>query len=99
MKHFNLQDWFGSIDIYLFDQLLKERISPPMKILDAGCGSGRNLNYFFKTGFDVCGVDQSPEAIAQSDRWRRNLHPISLLIIFASSLSRLFRLRIPILMW
>src|SRR5438445_13060576 len=65
MKQFNLQDWFGSIDIYLFDQLLKGRISPPMKILDAGCGSGRNLNYFFKTGFDVCGVDQSPEAIAQ----------------------------------
>jgi tellurite methyltransferase len=65
MSQLSLQDWFGSIDIYLFDQLLKERIVPPMKVLDAGCGSGRNLVYFFRTGFDVCGVDQSPEAITQ----------------------------------
>jgi tellurite methyltransferase len=65
MSQLSLQDWFGSIDIYLFDQLLKERIVPPMKVLDAGCGSGRNLAYFFRTGFDVCGVDQSPEAITQ----------------------------------
>jgi tellurite methyltransferase len=65
MNQLSLQDWFGSIDIYLFDQLLKERIVPPMKVLDAGCGSGRNLAYFFRTGFDVFGVDQSPEAITQ----------------------------------
>ena len=36
-----------------------------MKLLDAGCGGGRNLTYFFKTGFDVSGVDQSPAAIAE----------------------------------
>lgn len=61
----DLQDWFGSIDIYLFDQLLKGRLVPGMRLLDAGCGGGRNLNYFLKSGFDVCGIDQSPEAIAQ----------------------------------
>lgn len=61
----NLQDWFGGIDIYLFDLLLKSRITPEMKLLDAGCGGGRNLTYFFKTGFDVAGVDQSPAAIAE----------------------------------
>ncbi len=60
----NLQEWFGSIDIYLFDQLLKGRLTPNLKILDAGCGDGRNLNYFLKSGFDICGVDQSAEAIA-----------------------------------
>ena len=65
MSQLNLQDWFGSIDIYLFDQLLKERIVPPMRVLDAGGGSGRNLPYFFRTGFHVCAVDQSPEAITQ----------------------------------
>jgi tellurite methyltransferase len=62
----DLQNWFGSIDIYLFDQLLKGRFVPGMRLLDAGCGGGRNLNYFLKSGFDVCGVDQSPEAIAQA---------------------------------
>jgi len=60
----NLQEWFGSIDIYLFDQLLKGRLTPNLKILDAGCGDGRNLNYFLKSGLDICGVDQSAEAIA-----------------------------------
>src|SRR5438128_6387081 len=61
----NLHDWFGSIDIYLFDQLLKGRITPQMKLLDAGCGGGRNLIYFLKSGFDICGVDQSAESIGQ----------------------------------
>ena len=45
-----IQEQFGQIDIYLFDQLLKGRISPGMRILDAGCGSGRNLVYFLREG-------------------------------------------------
>ena len=61
----NLREWFGGIDIYLFDLLLKGRITPEMKLLDAGCGGGRNLTYFFKAGFDVSGVDQSAPAIAE----------------------------------
>jgi SAM-dependent methyltransferase len=65
MTSLNLQDWFGGIDIYLFDLLLKGRITSDMKVLDAGCGGGRNLTYFFRTGFDVSGVDQSAAAIAQ----------------------------------
>jgi tellurite methyltransferase len=64
----NLQDWFGQIDIYVFDQLLKGRFFPGMRILDAGCGSGRNLVYFLRSGYDVCGVDGSEEAIAQTRR-------------------------------
>lgn len=34
-----------------------------MKILDAGCGFGRNLVYFLNEGYDVFGVDQDAEAI------------------------------------
>ena len=59
----NLQQQFGSIDIYLFDQLLKGRLTPGMRILDAGCGGGRNLVYFMRNGFKVFGVDRSSEAI------------------------------------
>ena len=58
-----LQKQFGQIDIYLFDQLLRGRISPGMKIFDAGCGSGRNLVYLFRQGYDICGVDADPQAI------------------------------------
>jgi tellurite methyltransferase len=60
----NLQKEFGSIDIYLFDQLLRGRIAPGMRIFDAGCGYGRNLVYLMNEGYDVFGVDQDPQAIA-----------------------------------
>jgi tellurite methyltransferase len=60
----NLQELFGAIDIYLFDQLLKGRIAPGMRILDAGCGSGRNLVYLLNEGYEVYGVDQDPRASA-----------------------------------
>lgn len=60
----SLQEQFGGIDVYLFDQLLKGRLDKGMRILDAGCGSGRNLVYFMREGFDVCAVDTSPDAVA-----------------------------------
>ena len=58
-----IQEQFGQIDIYLFDQLLKGRISPGMRILDAGCGSGRNLVYFLREGYDVYAVDPDARAV------------------------------------
>ena len=61
----NLQEWLGGIDIYLFDQLLKGRITPAMRLLDAGCGGGRNLIYFFRSGYEVSGVDDSNKSIRQ----------------------------------
>jgi tellurite methyltransferase len=61
----DLQEMFGSIDIYLFDQLLKGRLEPGMSLLDAGCGNGRNLIYFMRNGYSVFGVDHSPSAISQ----------------------------------
>ncbi|HTM48156.1 MAG TPA: class I SAM-dependent methyltransferase [Bryobacteraceae bacterium] len=63
MSMLALQDQFGQIDIYLFDQLLKGRISPGMRILDAGCGSGRNLVYFLRAGYDVYAADSDPQSV------------------------------------
>ncbi len=54
----------GPIDIYLFDQILRGRITSGMRVLDAGCGRGRNLHYLLASGFDVSGVDSDPRAIA-----------------------------------
>ena len=71
----NLQEQFGGIDVYLFDQLLKGRFDPGMRILDAGCGSGRNLVYFLREGFDVCGVDTSPDAVEHVRVLARTLAP------------------------
>jgi 2-polyprenyl-3-methyl-5-hydroxy-6-metoxy-1,4-benzoquinol methylase len=58
-----LADQFGGIDIYLFDQLLRGNIAPGMRILDAGCGSGRNLVYLLREGYECYGVDGSVEAV------------------------------------
>jgi SAM-dependent methyltransferase len=52
-----VEEQFGQIDIYLFDQLLKGRIVPGMRILDAGCGGGRNIVYFLREGYEVYGAD------------------------------------------
>ena len=54
---------FGDIDIYLFDQLLRGRIRDGMRVLDAGCGEGRNLVWLLRAGFDVRGVDESAVAV------------------------------------
>lgn len=58
-----LNKLLGSIDIYLLDQVLKGRFSKDMKILDAGCGEGRNAVYFINGGYQVFGVDQNQTAI------------------------------------
>ncbi|MBW1294206.1 class I SAM-dependent methyltransferase [Aquimarina litoralis] len=58
-----LQTLLGNIDIYLLDQILKERYTETDKILDAGCGSGRNLHWFYNNGFDLYGVDKETESI------------------------------------
>ncbi|MGZ3751498.1 MAG: class I SAM-dependent methyltransferase [Mucilaginibacter sp.] len=57
-----LQQNFGNIDIYLFDQLLKGTYDECKKVLDVGCGGGRNMVYFLQNGFDVYGVDPNKEA-------------------------------------
>jgi tellurite methyltransferase len=58
-----LRDQFGDIDIYVFDQLLRGRIAPGMRIIDAGCGSGRNLVYLLRGGYDVAGCDRDHNAV------------------------------------
>ena len=71
----DLQQQFGQIDIYLFDQLLRGRIRPGMRVLDTGCGSGRNLVYFLREGYEVFGVDTDPNAIECTSRLAASLAP------------------------
>jgi tellurite methyltransferase len=66
---------FGQIDIYLFDQLLRGRITRGMTVLDAGCGAGRNLVYLLRAGFDVFAADGDPAAIDSVRRLAARLAP------------------------
>ena len=66
---------FGNLDIYVFDQLLRGRIAPGMRVFDAGCGGGRNLVYLLGHGYDVCANDADPNAIAQVRALASSLSP------------------------
>ena len=70
-----LQALFGAIDIYLFDQLFKGAFDDRRRVLDAGCGSGRNLPYFLTRGFDVFAADGDPSAAAVTGRLFERLAP------------------------
>jgi ubiquinone/menaquinone biosynthesis C-methylase UbiE len=58
-----LYDYIGETDIYLIDQIMKDRYQPHHKILDSGCGYGRNLHWFLKNNFAIYGVDHNETAI------------------------------------
>ena len=59
----DLRQQFGDIDIYLFDQILRGRFDSRQRVLDAGCGDGRNLVYLLQHGFECYGVDSEPSAV------------------------------------
>ena len=58
-----IQEQFGQIDIYVFDQILRGNIAPRMRVLDAGCGYGRNLVHLLREGCEVFALDQDANAI------------------------------------
>ena len=66
---------FGGIDIYLFDQLLRGRFDDRPRVLDAGCGDGRNLVYFLRACFSCFGVDGDPAAIGRLRQLASRLAP------------------------
>jgi SAM-dependent methyltransferase len=59
----NVQEQFGQIDIYVFDQILRGNIATGMRIVDAGCGYGRNLVHLLREGCEVFAVDANAEAV------------------------------------
>ena len=71
----DLEAEFGGIDIYLFDQALRGRITPRDRIFDGGCGWGRNLVYFLQNGFNCFAVDRDPAAVDAVRGLARRLGP------------------------
>ena len=63
----------GRIDIYVLDQILKGRYAPDAVILDAGCGTGRNLQWFYDNSFSLYGVDANASSIEAAKKKYVNL--------------------------
>jgi ubiquinone/menaquinone biosynthesis C-methylase UbiE len=70
-----LQENFGNIDIYLFDQLLKGTYDDCTKVLDAGCGEGRNLVYFLRNGYEIYAIDPSFKAVDEVKTLAKSIAP------------------------
>jgi SAM-dependent methyltransferase len=58
-----VQEQFGQIDIYVFDQILRGNITGGMRVLDAGCGFGRNLVHLLREGCVVFALDADQAAV------------------------------------
>jgi tellurite methyltransferase len=59
----DLQEQFGQIDIYVFDQILRGNIAAGMTVLDAGCGYGRNLVHLLREGCEVYALDADADGV------------------------------------
>jgi len=70
-----LRAQFGEIDIYLFDQVLRGRFDRRRRVLDAGCGDGRNLRLLLRLGFACFGVDRDPIAVERVRSLAADLAP------------------------
>jgi SAM-dependent methyltransferase len=75
MEITELNRLLGNVDIYLLDQILKGRFTKEMKILDAGCGEGRNAVYFINQGYQIFGIDPNEVAIQYCRYLSRSLNP------------------------
>jgi tellurite methyltransferase len=75
MTYQQLNQELGNIDIYLLDAILKGRFTPGMRLLDTGCGEGRNLHWFIKNNYDAWGCDNNPAAIRMLQYVTRSLNP------------------------
>lgn len=71
----NIQEQFGQIDIYVFDQILRGNIAPGMRIVDAGCGYGRNLVHLLREGCEVFAVDMNAEGVQHVQALAAQLAP------------------------
>ena len=70
-----MQEQFGQIDIYVFDQILRGNIAAGMKVLDAGCGYGRNLVYLLREGAEVFALDADAAGVAHVKALAAELAP------------------------
>ena len=72
MLNKTIRETFEKVDIYLIDQILKNRYDKDELILDAGCGHGRNLKWFYNNKHTFYGVDSNFEGIKRA----KELYPL-----------------------
>jgi len=70
-----VQEQFGQIDIYVFDQILRGNLAAGMTVLDAGCGYGRNLVHLLREGCDIYAFDANAAGVEHVRQLAAELAP------------------------
>jgi len=79
-----LPDWLKKPVPFVVDSLSLFKEHGTQKILDLGCGAGRNSIYLAKEGFDVVGADISRSALKKTKAWSRTEGTQNVAILQAS---------------
>jgi len=54
-------DYFADLPLFRFDtEVLDDVLTPPGRVIDLGCGTGRHVVPLVRRGFEVVGIDLSP---------------------------------------
>ncbi len=69
-----LKSALGNTDIYLIDAILKGYFDPCSRLLDAGCGEGRNLTWFLGQMDAIYGIDLNESALLYAKIYCRSLN-------------------------
>jgi len=69
----NVREQFGQIDIYVFDQILRGNIAAGMRVLDAGCGRGRNLVHLLRQDCEIFALDADRDGVEHVRRLSASL--------------------------
>jgi SAM-dependent methyltransferase len=70
-----VEEQFGPIDIYVFDQILRGNLAAGMTVLDAGCGYGRNLVHLLREGCNIYALDANVEGVEHVRQLAAELAP------------------------
>lgn len=81
----SLQNSLGNTDIYLIDGILKGYFNGQGRLLDAGCGEGRNLSWFLKQSYQIYGIDVNVTALQYASLYAKTLNKQSVLENFVQS--------------
>ena len=56
-------------------QLLREHAPQAQNLLELGCGTGRHAEHLIQAGYQVCGIERSPEMLSIARQRQQQLSP------------------------
>ena len=71
----NLSKRYESADVATLHQTLLKTFTPNSKLLEIGCGSGRDASFMFEKGYNITAIDGSQKMIDEAKTIHPSLEP------------------------